>query len=472
MRFLLIKQAEEWAQSGILGHQATTSSVYPPLGLLYVAATLEQLGQKVKILDCGQEVLSKESLGRLLNDTDVVGLSLYTNNYQQTAECAHSIKDIAPDMPIVLGGPHCIFSKYNALYDVPSADICVDAEAETVMADLIDALQGKKQLPDIPGIHYRKGTTVKSGLPSQVVTDLDSLPFPARHLTDHYDYGNHPTGIHFKKKFTSMITSRGCAFRCRFCAKYGNVIPRFDFRQRSAENIVEEILEIKDRYRSISIVDDNFLADRKRSHRIFDMLLESGITNDLLIIGARVDTAEKRLYEKMRKAGVKYISYGIESGNQETLDFYQKKITLSQIRNAVKLARKMGFFISSTFIFGGPIETKKHLQKTTKFLCSLPLDTAVIRPFFYEKGAELYSQAVSDGKISKDEWAVRVDVKRKLGLLRQDEVDASIRNAYRRFYIRPSYVAGQLVRALRQGDLDRLRNTIRIATTSQIKNVL
>ena len=472
MKVIFIKLAEESILTGILGHPPVGTSSFPPLGLLYTAAILEQHNHSVKIIDGGQEVLTKESLTAALASADVIGLSVYTNNYQHTAEFAAIIKNIKPDIPIIIGGPHCIFRKHLALNDIPGADICVDAESETVIADLVEALQGKKQFADLPGVHYRQGTSVHSGRPSQVVKNLDVLPFPARHLIDHYDYGNLPFGTQYKKKFTSVITSRGCAFRCRFCAKYGNCIPGFDFRQRSAENVVKELHELKDHYRTISIVDDNFLADRKRSHKIFDMLLSSGTTLDMFIVGARVDTAEQALYEKMKKVGVKYISYGIESGNQDVLDYYHKNVTLKQIRKGVQLAQKMGFFVNSTFIFGAPIETKEHLERTTKFLCSLPLDTVTIWPFSYDLGGELHTQAVRDGNISEDEWEVRADVNRQLGILPIKEVDEAIQHAYRRFYFRPSYAFGQVYRALKQRDFARLRDTFRVLISSQMKNIL
>jgi hypothetical protein len=118
------------------------------------------------------------------------------------------------------------------------------------------------------------------------------------------------------------------------------------------------------------------------------------------------------------------------------------------------------------------METLEHLKRTTKFLCSLPLDTAIIRPFYYERGGLLRTKAVKEGKISEEEWLVRADVKRQLGLLPLDVVDDEIRTAYRRFYVRPSYALGQVYRALQQHDIVRLRDTLRVATSSQVKNIL
>jgi anaerobic magnesium-protoporphyrin IX monomethyl ester cyclase len=472
MKFLLLRLPEEWQQPGILAIPPATTSIYPPLGLLYLGAMIEQEGHTVEVIDFGAETLSKERLKHSLIDADAVGISTYSNNYTSTEELAHIIKEVSPNIPLIIGGPHCIFRQRFALQDVPSADIAVVAEGEAVIPDIIRFIQGKIPLRDIPGIYYRKNGVIQKGKPSTIIENLDTLPFPARHMVAKYEYGKYPWGSHSHKKFTSIITSRGCAFHCRFCARYGNIIPGFDFRQRSAESVISELLEVNSTYGSVSIVDDNFLADKKRSNKIFDGLLEAKTTLDIIIVGARVDTAEKELYKKMKKAGVIYISYGIETGNQDVLDYYQKKVTLDQIRKAVHLARDMGFFVSASFIFGAPIETEEHLKKSIKFICSLPLDTAVVRPFYYARGAELYTDELQKGTITTEEWRTRADVNRQLGNMSIKEVDEYIEKAFRRFYLRPRYILGQLSRALRQKDFERIKIMTQLAISPQMKNLL
>ena len=103
-----------------------------------------------------------------------------------------------------------------------------------------------------------------------MIDNLDELPFPARHLVEKYDYGDFPFGFQLKKMVTSLITSRGCPFNCRFCARYSNFINGWGFRQRSAQNILQEFAEIDEKYGTINIVDDSSLADTKRAHKIFD----------------------------------------------------------------------------------------------------------------------------------------------------------------------------------------------------------
>lgn len=472
MKFLLLRHPEEWTQPGILGHSANLSSVYPPIGLLYIGAVLEQNGHKVEIIDFGAELVPKERLENCLITSDAVGMSVYTNNYRKVASIAKVIKQVDPEVPLIIGGPHCTFLKDRALSDVPDADIAVDLEGELVIIDLVRFFKGEKRLSDIHGIYYRENNHIKSGKTFKVIRDLDSIPSPARHLVKKYDYGNFPWGYRPKKKFTSMLTSRGCPFRCRFCSKYSNIKKSYSFRERSAKNVVKEIQEINDEYGSVKIVDENFLVDIKRAHRIFDMLLEIGTTIDILILGARVDSAERKLFKKMKKANVKFLSFGIESGSQEILDFYNKKITLYQIRKAVKLSREMNFSTAGSFIFGAPLETKEHIEKTIKFVCSLPLDTAIFRHLKYDFGSDLWCEAVKNNKISEDEYFVPADSNRELGNLTAEEINEYIKKASACFYFRPNYILNQIYRAFIRKDINRIKDLFRVATSYQWRDIV
>ena len=212
------------------------------------------------------------------------------------------------------------------------------------------------------------------------------------------------------------------------------------------------------------IVDDNFLADKKRAHKIFDMLLESDINIDFLIEGARVDTADKALYIKMKKAGVKLIHYGLESGNQDVLDLYNKKITLQQIRKATALAKEMNFFIAASFIIGAPIETKNHVENTIKFACSLPLDFVNFLPLYYQKGSALWHEEVKNKKIKEDEYTVIADSRRGLGNFTPDELVKFRNDATRRFYLRPSYVLDQFYQAFLRKNFNLLKYGMKLIT--------
>jgi len=466
MKILLIR-AGDWKNKANFFTAAPSS--HPPLGLLLLGAVLEKDGHNVEILDYHMENVSRSQLEKSMISSDAVGMSIYTYDLKPAVNISKTIKEIESDIPLIIGGPHSIFFQERSLKDIPYADISVIGEGERVILDIVRFLQGKKKLADINGIYYRDNGSIISGKPLQVIKNLDEFPFPAHHLVEKYDYGVFPFGLKLKKKVTALISSRGCPFRCRFCTRYSNFIDEWGFRQRSADNIIQEIEEIDEKYRSLLIVDDNFLADKKRAIKIFDGLIEMGRDTELAIEGARVDSADRRLYLKMKKAGVKYLFLGIESGNQDVLDFYNKKITLQKVQEAVNLAREMNFFIMATFMFGAPIETKKHIENTINFACSLPLDLVGFGPLAYIRGSQLWKEAVESNKISKDSFSVFTDSEKGLGNLTRKEIRYYSNLAYQRFYFRPKYLFSQIYRNVLRNDYSILFNGFRFLLSQ--KNV-
>ena len=458
MKFLLIRPGDREKK---YQHLICSPLSHPPLGLLYLGAVLENDGHKVEVLDYYAEDISKKQLENYLNSSDAVGMTVYTNSYKFVADISKMIKELNPEIPIIIGGPHCTFLQKKSLLDFPEADISVIGEGEQVILDIVKFLEGNKKLSDIHGIYYRNKNSIKSGKPLQVIDNLDNLLYPARHLVEKYDYGTFSFGYTLRKRVTSMITTKGCPFHCRFCSRYGNFIKEWGFRMRTAENIVSEIKEINGKYNSVMIVDDNFLADNKRAHKIFDMVLESDINMDFLIEGARVDTADEELYMKMKKAGVKFIHYGIESGNQDVLDFYNKKTTLQQIRKSTALAKKMNFFIAASFIIGAPIETRKHVENTIKFACSLPIDLANFSPLVYIMGSSLWVEAVENKKISPDEYIKLADSNQNLGSFNKEELLDYTMEAFNTFYFRPNYLIRQIYKSLIRKDFSLLLSGIK-----------
>ncbi len=458
MKFLLLRPGSQ-VEKNI--SQKNTALNLPPLGLLYIGAALEQYGHEVELLDYYIENFSKEKLKNSLMSCDAVGMTVYTDDYKPAAGISRLIKEIDSDVPLIIGGPHCTFVQKQSLHDIPYANISVIGEGEHVILDLAKYLQGKKNLADIHGIYYKKNESIIPGKSLRVIKNLDDLPFPARHLVEKYDYSNFSFGYAFKKKVTNLISSKGCPFHCRFCSRYGNFIKNWSFRKRSAENVVNEILKISGKYKSVVVVDDNFLADKKRVHKIFDMLLKLNIDIELLIQGARVDTADRELYLKMKKAGVKYIFYGLESGNQDVLDFYNKNITLQQIKKTTALAKEMDFFIGASFIFGAPLETKKHIENTIKFACSLPLDRVNFVPLIYRMGSSLWNEAVKNKKIQSNQYEVLADSGHKLSNFTEDELIEHTTNAFKSFYFRPNYIFEQIFKTLQHKDYSLLINGLK-----------
>jgi len=173
----------------------------------------------------------------------------------------------------------------------------------------------------------------------------------------------------------------------------------------------------------------------------------------------------------MRRAGVSSIAMGIESGNQDVLDFYNKRTTVEQAEKAVKLARKWMFFTIGYFILGAPIETEEHFRRTINFAKRLPLDGASFSPLTYLKGSLLWEKAVKEGKIDSHEYAVMADSRRGLGNFTSTDLWRWVVKAFKEFYLRPKYILEELILSFIRWDFQLLKGGFNLFVRNK-ENVL
>ena len=417
-------------------YYVTTSALLPPLGILYLARMLEKNGRRAEVIDCNAEGIREDTIRKAVKSSEAVGMTLYCHPHEQniSKSIAKLIREIDSDIPIIIGGPHSTLLPEQSLLD-HKANICVRGRGDSIINPIIEAILGKRDLSSIPNIYYREGERIRHTKPEKISMKLDELPFPARHLVDKYEYGFMQGKRIAKGRLTSIITSRGCVNKCNFCNLHAH-IPECSFR--SAENIKKEIEDITNNgYKTLAFVDDNFMIRKKLVTEIMDYIKNNDLDLRLWIFGARADSAERSLFKKMRDAGTEAINFGIESGSQEVLDYYDKKLTISQIKKAVYLSKEMGFFTTATFIIGAPIETKNHINQTIKFSSSLPLDSAVFFVFHYTYKSKLWEDSVKDGKIRSDEFRVVPNKSRGLGNFSPEELMKYTRKANIHFFLNP-----------------------------------
>ncbi|MCX6662841.1 MAG: radical SAM protein [Euryarchaeota archaeon] len=431
-------------------HNKQPNAFLPPLGLLYLARMVELQGHSVEIIDYNAESFDDTTIQKAVHSADAIGMTIFSEprEFQNSITIANKIRQFSPDIPIIVGGPHCMFFPEQTLRD-HHADICVQGEGEYIIGPLLEALEGKGELSSIPGLIFQQNGEIHKTKSNEQIMNLDNLPFPSRHLVKKYEYGYIYGKKTMKGKVTSLISSRGCPNRCTFC----QITCFTHYRARSATNSIKEIDElVLAGYNSIAFADDNFLADKKKAEYIMDHIIKQQYDISLWILDTRIDSADKKLYQKMRDAGVELISFGIESGNQEILDLYNKKITIEQVRKTVKLSKEMGFLLDVNFILGAPIETKKQMENTIRFAKSLSIDHVLFNHLQYLAGTPLWKQAVKQGKINPEESTVKSDKRRGLALYDSKEIDNFCRNAYFSFYSNPRYWIREINYALRNHD--------------------
>lgn len=422
----------------------------PPLGILYLSSMLEKNDHNVEVLDYSASPVNESELSRKIRSVDAVGMSITTSSLEPSLKLAKFIQENDPDIPLIIGGPHCTLIPDRSILDF-NANICVVGDGEFIINKIAENIEGKRDLNTIPGIYYLERGKIKKTNLIQVASDLNLIPFPARHLVEKYDYGYFANEKLTNGKTTAIITSRGCPNRCKFCG-YQGIAPYYN--ERSVDNVIKEFDEIiAQGYHSIFIVDNNFLANKKRAIKIMDRIIERKMNIDMWILGARVDSVQRELWERMRDAGVKFLTFGIESGNQDVLNFYNKRTNLQQVKKAIILSKEMGFFTSGSFIIGAPIETKKHIEDTIKFAKSLSLDLAQFMLLSYICGSPLWKEAVDKKKIPNNTYGVYANSRLGLGNFTEEELKKYCVKAYRQFYLNPQFIWRQMKYAFRKKDL-------------------
>ncbi|OGR84183.1 MAG: hypothetical protein A2902_00035 [Elusimicrobia bacterium RIFCSPLOWO2_01_FULL_64_13] len=411
----------------------------PPLGLLHIASVLEQGGHEVRIVDAPTENLDlEETLERVGGfRPDFVGISAITSLAEKTKGLCAAIRGKFPEVRIFVGGPHPSILPDEVLAQT-RADVVITEEAESVILDLVE------NFPE----HARK-RIVRAGK----VKDLDSLPFPARHLIDLSRYTALPNNYKRTPNSIHVVTSRGCPYPCTFCFDANS-----GFRQRSAANVIAELKMLKEKYgaREISFWDDTFTVNRKWVMEFCDAMIREDMD---LVWGcySRLNLVDRELLAKMKAAGCWTMFFGIESGAQEMLDNIKKKMTVEQMKEKVRLVQSFGIEIRGSFMVGMPGETPELARKTIRYAIDLEPTYAqftITTPF---PGTELYGEAEKWGTLRKEysafnEWTPVFVPK---GYKDAEEVKAIQAEAFRRFYFRPKFILKKVLSIRSWTDLTR-----------------
>ena len=346
---------------------------FPPLGVSYIAASLQKAGCDVHLLDC-TFLQRSEALGNALaKGAEVVGIYCMVTMVEDAVWFARHLR--AHCKLLVAGGPlpTCDPEPFLEHFDV-----VVRGEGEQTMKELLRAHEQGANLSTVSGIVYRTGAN------SQVEGEerfaftaqrpfakaLDGIPFPARELLPnecYIQYGKKKYGY----SITTVMSTRGCPFHCEFCS---NVVYGGSYRERSPQNVLDEIEEALGLgYDRISFADDVFTLNSGRVIRICKEIRRRGLRFQWECLG-RVDALDYPTALEMKKAGCTRIYFGIESGNDRILKLMNKKITTEQARNAVEAAHRAGLQVGAFFILFYPGDTDDTVLDTLRFATSLPLD--------------------------------------------------------------------------------------------------
>lgn len=425
------------------------ASCMPPLGLGYIASLLLLYNIRVEILDMNAERPTLKQFKDIIKNKspDYIGITSMTNLIKTSLEIAKICKEALPKTKIVLGGVHPTIMPEEVLRS-PYVNYVVRGEGEYAFKELVKGKNPSKIL----GLSYKKKGKIIHNPNRQLIKDLDSIPHPAYHLLPMKKY--HPAiGSYKRLPAISIISSRGCPGECTFCYKdmFGRVV-----RNRSAGNIIDEILLLKKRYgiKEISFYDDTFAVNHKLVREFCNIIIKDKIDITWSCF-ARTNLVNYDLLTLMKKSGCHQICYGVESGDEQILRNIKKHILPKHSINAIKMTKKAGIEARATFMLGNPGETEETIKKTIKFACELNPDVALFNITTPYPGTGMYNWAKEKEYLNTYDWD-KYDLSRvvmDIPTINSKVTEKYYKLAYRKFYMRPRYIISRLFRIRNFNDI-------------------
>lgn len=355
-----------------------------PSGIGYIAQALHENSIEYEYFDMRiDDSFSKLQRRLKLFGPDLIGFSMSSLGYKRTYSMLTKIKELMPAVKMVVGGYHPTTLKEKVLEGCSAVDFAVVADGEQT---IIELCRETRPLADIKGVVYRNGETVIFTGERAPVKNLDELSFPKYVNFDLKQYS----------KQIPIISSRGCVFHCTFCP---NGYLARSYRTRSVGNFVDEIeYWYRQGIRQFAIDDDNFTLDKNRTLEICDEIETRGF-KDLFIRcsnGIRADTIDRELMLALKKAGVREVGFGVETGSERILQTLKKGESLEQIESAIRLACELGFDVKLFFLVGTPFETPEDIEKSIDLARKYPVSLVNFNNPIPYPGTEMFDYLESN----------------------------------------------------------------------------
>lgn len=450
------------------GRKAIAS--FPPLGILYLASVLEHAGIEVSVLD-------QPAMGYTASETvswiekknpDAVGFSALASSGRMAGLLSGRIKERNPKTVTLIGNHYATFNAERILRKYPSIDIVVRGEAEETIVDLAKHLQSGDDLKRVNGIAFRNEGKIRLTPERPLLENLDLLPFPNRKLL-RAEYHCLIAGVSIApKKFTSIVSSRGCSYSCRFCNC--TALTRNFWRARSAMNTLDELRQLENEgYKQLIFVDDNFTLNPKRVIELCRGMRKEKLDMEWIAEG-RVDVRSTEMLREMVAAGLRVLYFGIENANQRLLDYYDKKTTPEQAEKAVRAARKAGVdIIVGSFVIGASDETREEMQNTIDFAKRVPLDIPQFNVLCAYPGNDIWNEFVEKGLLDVEAyWETGVNVSDIAPTaVPLEEIRRMLNKAFSSHVIRPNFLLAQAARTMKS----RYRINMALNSLGQIASI-
>lgn len=369
--------------------------ISPPIHLLYIAQAIRRAGHDAEIVDLPYEFNQRPHDFSIDDDSgidfalngrefDMLGIGGVVSSYAYAERLVKRCREVHPGKPIIIGG-----SLGQPLRDVWAAnapvEFMVESDGELVIDKLVQVYpHDMDAVRKIPGLWYLGEDGAYHGNEPELPENLDYIPFLDYDEVD-IDYFVTTMGTWVRRvmggnseyseneRFFPLIMSRGCVYDCTFCFHFNRM-----HRKHSATYIADNIEYLQEKYgaTSFNLLDDLTIIDKKWLHEVCDEIISRGLKVSFFSGGGKPSIVDKEILLKMREAGFKRLSYGIETGSQTILKIMNKRTTVEDNRNAVRLMQEVGMPFTVNIVFGMPGECERTMNETRDFLIDLDLTSA------------------------------------------------------------------------------------------------
>ncbi len=366
------------------GDSTATMGVFPPTGQEYIAASLKGLVDKITLLDLryAKAYQDPQALNRFIRaEIDLLCIGIQWD--ARFESICDFISQLPAEITTVVGGRKATEEVEYLFTRCPNIDMIVRGEGEEIIQQVVSGVP----YAEIRGLSYRQGESIVHN-ENHALPDLTNLVFPDRSLRDH-DYYWSQYGVRLSRHtFDTVLTTRGCPFKCKFCTFSLNPLgQKREYTERPLESVIEELKTI-----TADIVlfsDDNLFTNPKRAEQLCDLIIENGIKKNF-VVQARIDIAKRRpLLDKLQKAGFKVFLLGVESPHDRILTQLQKGITQKEIREAFAILTQYDFYLHGYFIYGNIGESEEEMLYIPKFAQEIGLDSISFQKLRVEKFSPL-----------------------------------------------------------------------------------
>lgn len=393
----------------------------PPIGLAYVAASLQRAGHDVQIIDStGERIdrlvpidgsgrtlrrgLTDEEILNRIGDADVIGFSLmFSQDWPVTRALIGKVRERYPKSVLIAGGEHFTAEPVGALQST-GLDFVLVGEGDRVVCDLLEHLEGKRSIDDIPGAYFRDGGHILPSSRMARVRNLDALPWPAWDLVplENYLANGHGWGVD-RGRNMPLNATRGCPYQCTFCSSPSMWTTRWVHRDPA--DVVAEIKHYVGKYRASNFDFQDLTAVIKKSWimEFCERLLAERLTITWqLPSGTRSEALDEEVLRLLMRSGCTNITYAPESGSESTLKRIKKKVDRDRIAHSMRAAVKAGCNVKANFVFGFPGDTYRDLLASFRFiarLAAIGVHDISVPPFRPYPGSELFRALQAEGRL-------------------------------------------------------------------------